>query len=209
MKARVVDGLVVDVQFNIPHEFNKDGVIISHYSHDPYTPEDWYNDGWRDCIVPQYNKDTQRLSEVTYNATMDVAECFVISTVYPPIDPETQKLGEKYYDEVNKVDTFYVVDLSEEELQAIATRKAAEIAAELQRKAILTPLAFLNRFTDEESKAIIALTKTNPDVELWWIKYNKAQDIDLLDPQTIGGVQALEYFTIIGVGRANEILTIV
>ena len=45
------------------------------------------------------------------------------------------------------------------------------------------------------------------DIELWWTKYNKAQDIDLDDPQTINGVRSLEDIGIIGVGRASEILT--
>jgi hypothetical protein len=71
---------------------------------------------------------------------------------------------------------------------------------------ILTPLEFINRLTDQEAKNIIALSKTNPDVELWWIKYNKASYINLQDPQAISGIQALEYMTVIGQGRAREIL---
>jgi hypothetical protein len=74
-------------------------------------------------------------------------------------------------------------------------------------KSILTPLEFLNRFTDEEALTIIALSKTDPTVELWWIKYNKAQDIDLDDPQTIAGVTSLETAGILSPGRAAEILT--
>jgi hypothetical protein len=73
---------------------------------------------------------------------------------------------------------------------------------------VLTPLQFLNRFTDDEAKAILALSKTNPDVELWWIKYNKALDIDLTDSQTISGVRALELLGVIAQGRANEILKV-
>ena len=72
---------------------------------------------------------------------------------------------------------------------------------------VITPLAFLNRFTDNEAKTIMALAKTDPDVELWWLKYNKAQDIDLDDPQTIDGVTMLETATILSPGRAAEILT--
>lgn len=74
-------------------------------------------------------------------------------------------------------------------------------------KSILTPLEFLNRFTDIEAKTIISLSKTDPDVELWWLKYNKAQDMDLDDPQTIEGVQVLEAIGVIAEGRAAEILT--
>lgn len=74
-------------------------------------------------------------------------------------------------------------------------------------KSVLTPLEFLNRFTNDEAKTILGLSKTNPDVELWWLKYNKAQDIDLDDPQTIEGVNMLETATILAPGRAAEILT--
>ena len=74
-------------------------------------------------------------------------------------------------------------------------------------KSVLTPLEFLNRFTNEEAVTIIGLSKTDPMVELWWVKYNKAQDIDLDDPQTIDGVNALESAGIIAPGRAAEILT--
>ena len=74
-------------------------------------------------------------------------------------------------------------------------------------KSILTPLEFLNRFTNDEVKTIMALAKTDPDVELWWLKYNKAQDLDLNDPQTIEGVNMLETATILAPGRAAEILT--
>lgn len=75
-------------------------------------------------------------------------------------------------------------------------------------KSVLTPLEFLNRFTDSEIKTIMALAKTDPDVELWWLRYNKAQDMNLEDPQTIEGVNMLEQATIIAPGRAAEILTI-
>lgn len=74
------------------------------------------------------------------------------------------------------------------------------------RKTILTPLELINRFTDQEAKMIIRISKNNEDVELWWIKYNKATYINLEDPQTIAGIQALEQVGIIGTGRANEIL---
>ena len=72
----------------------------------------------------------------------------------------------------------------------------------------LTPLEFINRFTDDEGKSILLLSRTNLDVELWWIKYNKATYINLNDPQTIAGVQALEQSGIIGPGRAVEILKV-
>lgn len=74
-------------------------------------------------------------------------------------------------------------------------------------KSILTPLEFLNRFTNEEASTIIGLSKTDPNVELWWVKYNKAQDIDLDDPQTIEGVNMLEQVSVLLPGRAAEILT--
>lgn len=105
----------------------------------------------------------------------------------------TQTLSPIFFDEINKVFTYNVIQ--------------REVPIPRPIKSILTPLEFLNRFSDEEAISILTLTKTNPQIELWWIKYNKAQDIDLNDQQTIDGVTMLETAGIIAAGRAAEILT--
>ena len=73
---------------------------------------------------------------------------------------------------------------------------------------ILTKLEFVNRFTDVEFKSIISLSKTNEDIEFWYLKFNLATYIDVIDPLTIFGVQNLELIGILNTGRANEILRI-
>jgi len=76
----------------------------------------------------------------------------------------------------------------------------------------LTKLEYMNLFTDSELAAIYAAAKVSPAVEVWLKKFEMAtpdQDgkaIDKDDPRTIGGLQALEAATLLGAGRAAEIL---
>ena len=79
-------------------------------------------------------------------------------------------------------------------------------APEQQQKTVLTPLEFLSRFTMPELRAIFAAVKTNIDVEIWKIMFDKAANIDLTDPFTVQGVAMLEQFNLIAVGRKEEIL---
>lgn len=83
-----------------------------------------------------------------------------------------------------------------------------EILQEIVPVVQLTKLEFVNKFTDEEFIAIMNASKTNPVVELWMMKFNLAEFIDVNYPLTIQGVQGLEALGLIGAGRANEILTI-
>jgi len=71
---------------------------------------------------------------------------------------------------------------------------------------ILTRLQFMNRFTDVELTAILTAAKTDVAIELWVKKLDAATDINLSDPNLIIGVNNLETSTLIGVGRASEIL---
>ena len=54
--------------------------------------------------------------------------------------------------------------------------------------------------------AIIAAAETNAALKTWWEKFKLARDINLDDPATQGGVQALEIAGLIGEGRAAEVL---
>lgn len=112
--------------------------------------------------------------------------------ITPEYDYYTQYLSPIFFDEDKKMFTYTV--------------EQREIPIPRPVKSILTPLEFLNRFTDEEAINILSLSKTNSQVELWWVKYNKAQDIDLDDPQTISGVNYLESSGVIAAGRASIIL---
>lgn len=76
----------------------------------------------------------------------------------------------------------------------------------------LTKLDYMNRFNDDELAAIYAAAKAVPAIEVWLAKFNAATPgadgtaIDLDDPRTVAGVQALEGAGLIGAGRAAEIL---
>jgi hypothetical protein len=76
----------------------------------------------------------------------------------------------------------------------------------------LSKLEFINLFTDEEYEDILAAAKTSVQVEAWVDKFRMTSvdpdggSIDLADPRTISGIQALEAAGLIGAGRAAEIL---
>jgi hypothetical protein len=70
----------------------------------------------------------------------------------------------------------------------------------------LTKLAYMNRFTDAELAAIYTAAKSNIRVEVWLDKFRLAEEINLDDPSTIAGVQALEAAGLLAAGRSAEIL---
>ena len=69
-----------------------------------------------------------------------------------------------------------------------------------------TKLEFFDRFTDAEQVAIYDTAKTVTQVQLWLDKFKLASDIDVTDPRTIAGIQALEGAGLLAAGRAAEIL---
>jgi hypothetical protein len=71
---------------------------------------------------------------------------------------------------------------------------------------ILTKLAYMNRFTDSELAAIYTAAKSNVQVEVWLDKFKLAEEINLDDPSTIAGLQALESAGLLATGRSAEIL---
>ena len=79
-------------------------------------------------------------------------------------------------------------------------------APEQPQKTVWSPLEFLSRFARPELRAIFTAAKTNIDVEIWKIMFDKAANIDLTDPLTVQGVAMLEQFNLIAVGRKEEIL---
>jgi len=70
----------------------------------------------------------------------------------------------------------------------------------------LTHKQFMDRFTDSELATIMTAAKSSVELELWFKRFEMAQDILLTDPQTISGVNALETAGLIAEGRATEIL---
>lgn len=70
----------------------------------------------------------------------------------------------------------------------------------------LTHTQFTGRFADTELQGILAAAQASPALGAWWEKFKLAKDINLDDPATQAGVQALEFAGLISAGRAAEIL---
>jgi hypothetical protein len=70
----------------------------------------------------------------------------------------------------------------------------------------LTQTQFAGRFTDAELQGILSAAQANPAMGAWWEKFKLAKDINLDDPATQAGVQALEFAGLIAAGRGAEIL---
>jgi hypothetical protein len=70
----------------------------------------------------------------------------------------------------------------------------------------LTRLQFMDRFTDAELAGIYTTAKQSVPVEIWLEKFKLSTEIDLTDPRTIAGIEALEAGGLLDVGRAAEIL---
>ena len=76
------------------------------------------------------------------------------------------------------------------------------------RAAKTTRLKFINRFTPTEVKTILAAAKVNADVEMYVYKQQQAEEVDLLDAETMAGVHLLEAGGLLGAGRAAQILRV-
>ncbi len=76
----------------------------------------------------------------------------------------------------------------------------------------LSKLAYMNRFTDVELANIFAAAKGSLSVEVWLAKFSATTPdadgtaIDLDDPRTVAGLQALEAAGLLASGRATQIL---
>lgn len=81
---------------------------------------------------------------------------------------------------------------------------AVDVAVATPRR--LTHKLFADRFSDAEMQAILGAAATTPAIHAWWEKFRLARDINLDDPATQSGVQALEMIGLVGAGRAAEIL---
>lgn len=81
---------------------------------------------------------------------------------------------------------------------------SVDVAVPVPRR--LTPKAFSDRFTEAEMQALLAAAGSNVALMTWWEKFKLAQDINLDDPATQSGVQALEIAGLLSAGRAAEVL---
>lgn len=70
----------------------------------------------------------------------------------------------------------------------------------------LTHKQFMDRFSDGELTGILAAVEANAALKTWWTKFQQARDVNLDDPATQAGVQALEIAGLLSAGRAEEVL---
>lgn len=72
---------------------------------------------------------------------------------------------------------------------------------------IITKVAMITRFTDEEFVAILTAAKTDVQIEAWYARFNSASQIDLSDPRTVSGMDLLVSKSLLTQERADKILT--
>jgi hypothetical protein len=72
---------------------------------------------------------------------------------------------------------------------------------------MISKLDYMNRLSDTELAAIYTAAKTVVQVEVWLKKFDAVKDeVNLDDPRTVNGVNALEAAGLLAAGRAAEIL---
>ncbi len=94
----------------------------------------------------------------------------------------------------------------EEVLAIIAAEQAAPTTPPAEPPRVITKLAFMNRFTMEELAAIYTAAKTEVMVEVFLDKLKIAEEVNLDDPQTIVGLQALAASGLLTEARVQEVL---
>ena len=72
----------------------------------------------------------------------------------------------------------------------------------------IDPLAFINRLTPAEQAAITTAGQSNVQVQLWLMKLASAQQVNVTDPLTIGGVNAMVAAGLLTAQRAAQILNL-
>jgi hypothetical protein len=69
------------------------------------------------------------------------------------------------------------------------------------------PLDFINLFTTAEQQAIVAALPASPALFVWYSKLMAANEVDLANPDTIAGVNALAGAGLLTTQRAAAILS--
>ncbi|MCK9469415.1 MAG: hypothetical protein M0Q49_08360 [Porticoccaceae bacterium] len=92
-----------------------------------------------------------------------------------------------------------------EQVQAI-TWEVTE--ADYPTPARITRQEFMDRFTEAELSAVLTAVEQNIQMRAWFERFRVVGGVVLTDPRTIAGVQALEMISVLGPGRADEILAI-
>lgn len=78
---------------------------------------------------------------------------------------------------------------------------------EVQFKTVFTSLEFLDRFTEDEQLAVVSASMNIAEVKLWWDKMLAASYVDINDPRTAEGIDALISAGLLEAVRRDEVLT--
>ena len=95
-----------------------------------------------------------------------------------------------------------------EDINSVLMTSEEIVKYEARNRLKLTRLQFLQRFTFDELVAIETAAETNAGLRVLQRQQNAAEYIDVLDPNTIGGVQYLVSLELLTTARAEAILTL-
>ena len=122
------------------------------------------------------------------------------------LTPKQSRLAARYRVEAGKVVDAYPGKTDEEVLAAIEATQAALTTPPAVPTRVITKLAFMNRFTMEELAAIYTAAKTEVMVEVFLDKLKLAEHVDVTDPQTRAGLQALAASGLLTEVRVQEVV---
>lgn len=72
---------------------------------------------------------------------------------------------------------------------------------------IITKVAMITRFTDQEFVGVLSAAKTDVEVEGWYVRFSAANTINLDDSRTVSGINMLVAKNLLTQARAIAILT--
>lgn len=73
-------------------------------------------------------------------------------------------------------------------------------------KTVFSSLEFLDRFTEAEQLTVVLASMNNAEVKLWWDKMLAASYVDINDPRTAAGIDALISAGLLETERRDEVL---
>jgi hypothetical protein len=111
---------------------------------------------------------------------------------YPILDGERLLLDNPpSYTQLQKVIRVEPVPPNVLEMVYTVVDDTQAIAASVQSARKVSPLQFIERFTDAEQLAIVTVTQTNPQVKLWYDKLLASKEVNFDDARTQAGMSAL------------------
>ena len=140
------------------------------------------------------------------NDAVAVIETDAPETGWIKLTTKQSRLAARYRVEAGKVVDAYPGKTDEEVLAAIEATQAALTTPPAEPTRVITKLAFMNRFTMDELAGIYTAAKTEVMVEVFLDKLKLAEEVNLADAQTIGGLQALAASGLLTEARVQEVL---